>query len=53
MIYARDIRWMSREELEQALVDAGFHVFDHETDTELENALLEHYESEGQEVIYN
>ena len=53
MIYARDIRWMSREELEKALVDAGFQVFDHETDQQLEDALLEHYESEGEEVIYN
>lgn len=53
MIYARDIRWMSRQQLEQALIDAGFQVFDSDTDTDLENALLEHYESEGEEVIYN
>lgn len=53
MIFTRDIRWMSRKELTQALEDAGYQVYDNETDTDLENALIAHYESEGEEVVYN
>ena len=53
MYSTREIRWMHREELIDLLHGAGFATSGLDTNDELRQALIEHYETEGLISEYN